>query len=75
LGKANARQNFQIAREANLRLGGREARLAAPSAEETQGQNAWAALCAANEKVGQFSESQILVCLYNTARTHFIRNS
>ena len=59
----------------NLRLGGREARLTAPSAEDLSGQNAWAALCAANEKVGQFSESQILVCLYNTARTHFIRNS
>ncbi len=45
----------------NLRLGGREARLAAPSAENLSGQNAWAALCAANEKAGQFSESQILV--------------
>jgi hypothetical protein len=56
-------------------LANREARLAAPSAEESQGQNAWAALCAANEKVGQFSESQILVCLYDTARTYFIRNS
>ena len=53
----------QIAREANLRLGGREARLAALSAEEMPAQNAWAALCAANEKVGQFSESQILVRL------------
>jgi hypothetical protein len=36
----------------NLRLGGREARICAPSAEELSRQNAWAALCAANEKVG-----------------------
>jgi len=25
-------------------------------------------------KVGQFSESQILVCLYSLARTYFIKN-
>ena len=45
----------------NLVLANREARLTAPSGEDLSGQNAWAALCAANEKVGQFSESQILV--------------
>lgn len=45
----------------NLVLANREARLTAPSEEDLSGQNAWAALCAANEKVGQFSESQILV--------------
>jgi len=55
-------------------LGGREARVCAPSAEEMPSQNVWAALGAANEKVGQFSESQILVCLYNTARTYFSKN-
>ncbi|KKS95162.1 MAG: hypothetical protein UV72_C0014G0001, partial [Candidatus Giovannonibacteria bacterium GW2011_GWB1_43_13] len=33
----------------------------APSGEDLSGGNAWAALCAANEKVDQFSESQILV--------------
>ena len=47
----------------NLVLANREARLAAPSGEDLSGQNAWAALCAANGKVGQFSESQILVPL------------
>ena len=45
----------------NLVLANREARLRAPSGEDLSGQNAWAALRAANEKVGQFSESQILV--------------
>ena len=45
----------------NLCLGNREARLAAPSAEDLSGENAWAALCAANEKIGEFSESQIVV--------------
>ncbi|KKU25748.1 MAG: Recombinase, partial [Candidatus Magasanikbacteria bacterium GW2011_GWA2_46_17] len=45
----------------NLVLANREARLRAPSGEDLSGQNAWAALCAANEKVGQFPESQILV--------------
>ena len=42
-------------------MANREARLRAPSGEDLSGQNAWAALCAANEKVDQFSESQILV--------------
>ena len=45
----------------NLVLANREARLRAPSEEDLSGGNAWAALCAANEKVGQFSESQIVV--------------
>ena len=59
----------------NLVLAGREARVSAPKSIEFPPQNQWTALCAANEKVGQFSESQILVCLYSLARTHFIRNS
>ncbi|MDI6778538.1 MAG: hypothetical protein QMD77_05140, partial [Patescibacteria group bacterium] len=45
----------------NLVLANREARLTAPSGEDLSGQNAWAALGAANHKVGQFSESQIVV--------------
>src|SRR3990167_6817583 len=57
-----------------LVLANREARLPARGGEDLSGQNAWAVLCAANEKVGQFSESQILVCLYSLARTHFIKN-
>jgi hypothetical protein len=34
-----------------------------------------AALGAAHEKAGLISESQILEHLYDSARTHFIRNS
>ena len=45
----------------NLVLAGREARVSAPKSIEFPPQNQWTALCAANEKVGQFSESQILV--------------
>ena len=52
---------MKMARETNLVLANRETRLTAPSGEDLLGENAWAALCAANEKVGQFSESQILV--------------
>ena len=45
----------------NLVLANREARLTAPSGEDLSGGNAWAALCAANKKVGVVAESQILV--------------
>ena len=45
----------------NLVLAGREARVSAPKSIAFPPQNQWTALCAANEKVGQFSESQILV--------------
>ena len=45
----------------NLVLANREARLRAPSGEDLSGGNAWAALRAANEKVGQIEKSQILV--------------
>jgi len=38
-------------------------------------QNQWAALCAAQKMVSQKSESLVLVYLYNSARTHFIKNS
>ncbi|MBI2990335.1 MAG: hypothetical protein HYY51_04105 [Candidatus Magasanikbacteria bacterium] len=55
--KVTAKEIF----DSNLVLANREARLRAPSGEDLSGGNAWAALCAANEKVGQFSESQILV--------------
>jgi hypothetical protein len=47
------------------------ARLTAPRAEKMPSQNAWAALCAANEKAGQFSEGQILGCILKIVRTHF----
>ena len=45
----------------NLVLANREARLRAPSGEDLSGGNAWTALRAANKKIGQFSESQIVV--------------
>ncbi|KKU81763.1 MAG: hypothetical protein UY09_C0029G0013, partial [Parcubacteria group bacterium GW2011_GWA2_47_8] len=45
----------------NLVLASREARVSAPKSIAFPPQNQWTALCAANEKVGQFSESQILV--------------
>jgi len=50
----------------NLRLASRALR--------GEPQNQWAALRAAHEKVGQFSESQILVHLFNQARTYFTKN-
>ncbi len=40
---------------------GREARVSAPKSIAFPPQNQWTALCVANEKVGQFSESQILM--------------
>jgi hypothetical protein len=33
--------------------------------------SSWAAQSAANEKVGQFSESQILMYIFESARTYF----
>src|SRR3989344_4199523 len=45
----------------NLVLANREARVSAPKSIAFPPQNQWTALCAANEKVGQFSESQIMV--------------
>ena len=40
----------------NLVLAGREARVSAPKSIAFPPQNQWTALCAANQKVGQFSE-------------------
>jgi len=59
----------------NLFLSGREARFSAPSEGENEAENQWAALCAAHEKVGKIPESQIMEHIYDSARTHFIRNS
>jgi hypothetical protein len=55
-------------------LANREARLRAPSGEDLSGGNAWDALRASTEMVGEFAESQILVYLYNKARTYFLKN-
>src|SRR3989344_744599 len=63
----------------NLVLAGREARVSAPKSIAFPPQNQWTALCAANEKIGQFSESQILVspagiepAVTRSATSHFI---
>ena len=59
----------------NLVLTNREARLRVPSGEDFPPQNQWAALQAAHQFVGQKSESLISECLYDFARTYFIKNS
>jgi len=38
-------------------------------------QNQWAALCAAQKMASKKSERLVLVYLYNSARTYFIKNS
>jgi len=38
-------------------------------------QNQWAALCAAQKMASEKSERLVLVYLYNSARTYFIKNS
>jgi len=38
-------------------------------------QNEWAALCAAQKMASEKSECLVLMYLYNSARTHFIKNS
>ena len=51
----------------NLRLASRAVR--------GEPQNQWAALCAAQEMASKKSERLVLVYLYDSARTHFIKNS
>jgi replicative DNA helicase len=72
VGKANTKKSQVVS---NLFLSGREARLRAPSGMDSSGQNQWAALRAAHEMVSEKPKSMVLVYLYNSARTHFIRNS
>ena len=68
--------NFQ---EFCQRIWPREARKGmetlARRAERGEPQNHWAALCAAQKMVAEKSERLVLVYLYNSARTHFIKNS
>ena len=59
----------------NLVLANREARLRAPSGTDLSGENQWAALRAAHQMVGLKPKSLILECLYDSARTYFIKNS
>jgi len=58
----------------NLVLANREARLRAPSGEDSSGQNQWAALCAAHDLALKKPKSFVLVYLYNSARTYFSKN-
>jgi len=46
-------------------------RASAPKSEEKRGQNSWAALRAAKEKVGILPTSSILVRLFYQTRTYF----
>jgi len=55
-------------------LANREARLRAPSGEDSSGQNQWAALCAAHNLALKKPKSFVLVHLYNHARTYFSKN-
>ena len=59
----------------NLVLANRSARLAAPSGEDLSGQIQWAAVAAAHEMASKNSKSLIVECLYDCARTYFIKNS
>jgi hypothetical protein len=55
----------------HLILANREARLRAPSGENSSGQNAWAALRAARDSVSEKPLSSVLVSLFYQARTYF----
>ena len=70
-GKANTKKSQVMS---NLFLVNREARFCAPSGSENKPQNQWAALRAAHEMVSEKPRSMVLVCLYNSARTYFIKN-
>ena len=59
----------------DLILLNREARHSAPSETNSPSKTHWAALCAARENLEKFPESQIIVRLYNYARTYLIKNS
>jgi hypothetical protein len=59
----------------NLVLANREARQSAPSGTNSPAKTQWAAQSAARENLEKFSESQIIVRLYNEVRTHFVENS
>ena len=59
----------------NLFLQSREARFGGPSGLDPSGQNQWAALRAAHEMASEKPRSMVLVSLYNSARTYFIKNA
>jgi len=64
LGKANIKKSQGIT---NLFLASRAAR--------GEPQNQWAAMAAAQKMASEKSERLVLVYLYNSARTYFIKNS
>jgi len=68
------RQNLKSHQEANLVLQNREARDSAPSSLAMAGENHWAALRAAHQKVSEIGFSLTMVWLYNQARTYFSKN-
>jgi len=73
-GKSETRQDFKIAREANLCLTGGKVILKEGENEEIRPQKHWTAIKAAHGKIGVFIKSCILVSLYNAARTYFEQN-
>jgi len=74
LGKAKRDRISKIAREANLVLANREARVSAPSAPEFKPKIQWAALRAAHEMSSENSNCFIAAQIYNEARTYFEQN-
>ena len=74
-GKANNKTEFQIAREANLRLTSGKVVWGELKNGDTSPKKQWAAIEAAREKMGEISESLIIVSLYNQVRTYFTQNS
>ena len=69
------RQNFKIAREANLVLANREAAIRPPSGLDSSPKIQWAAVAAAHETALQKPSCFVLEYIYNKARTHFTENS
>jgi len=74
LGKANLRQNFKIAREANLTLSAKKVFEPEPKNRKQKPQTPWAAINAAHKIASKKPESMIVVRIYNEARTFFQKN-
>jgi len=73
-GKANNETEFQIVREANLRLTGGQVVWGEIKNNDNSPKNQWAALSAAHGKIGKIEECLIVVSLYNEVRTYFTQN-
>ena len=59
----------------NLLLQNKVVRASAPNIIEKSGETAWACLRHAHETIGISDESRVMECLYDSARTYFIKNS